>query len=320
MVNSDGRSCCSIVIRAFNEEKHIGRLLSGISQQSLKDMEVILVDSGSTDATLTIASAADWHFPVRVVHIEPEQFSFGRSLNLGIASAHYELIVIVSAHVYPVYPDWLESLIAPFEDSMVALSYGKQRGNSKTHFSEQQVWTRWYPNASHSNQNNPFCNNANAAIRRSLWEEHHYDETLSGLEDLEWANWAMKQGYSIAYRAEAEIVHVHEESPRSIYNRYRREAMAFKRIFPQEKFNLWDLIRMFTTNAFSDISEAIKVRKLKGNIGSIFWFRFMQFWGTYIGYRQSGPLTKDLRKTFYYPTGSNRKIREEPRDIEPIKY
>jgi glycosyltransferase involved in cell wall biosynthesis len=48
---------CSIVIRAYNEEKHIGRLLEGIKQQTLKDVEVILVDSGSTDSTVAIAES-----------------------------------------------------------------------------------------------------------------------------------------------------------------------------------------------------------------------------------------------------------------------
>jgi len=69
----------SIIIRAFNEEKSIGRLLFGISQQTLSDVEVILVDSGSTDSTLAIAS----QYPVRIEHIDPQEFTFGRSLNRG---------------------------------------------------------------------------------------------------------------------------------------------------------------------------------------------------------------------------------------------
>ena len=44
---------CSILIRGYNEEEHIGRLLSGILQQTVKDVQIILVDSGSTDATLS---------------------------------------------------------------------------------------------------------------------------------------------------------------------------------------------------------------------------------------------------------------------------
>jgi rhamnosyltransferase len=50
---------CSIVVRAFNEENHIVRLLSGSNQQNLKEIEVILVDSGSSDSTIAIASSND---------------------------------------------------------------------------------------------------------------------------------------------------------------------------------------------------------------------------------------------------------------------
>ena len=45
---------CSIIIRAFNEEEHIGRLLTGIMQQTVQPVEIILVDSGSTDALLRL--------------------------------------------------------------------------------------------------------------------------------------------------------------------------------------------------------------------------------------------------------------------------
>ncbi|MBI2331214.1 MAG: glycosyltransferase family 2 protein, partial [Chloroflexi bacterium] len=95
---------CSIVIRAYNEEKHIRRLLEGIRQQTVKDVEIILVDSGSTDSTAAIAES----FGAKIVHIPSAEFTFGRSLNFGIKSVARELIVIASAHVYPVYPDWLE--------------------------------------------------------------------------------------------------------------------------------------------------------------------------------------------------------------------
>ena len=133
---------CSIVVRAFNEEKHIGRLFSGIKEQHLKEIEVILVDSGSSDATISIASNNNWDFHVKIISIEPEKFSFGRSLNLGINEVGSDLVVIASAHVYPVYPDWLERLISPFADPQVGLTYGKQSGNSTTHFSELQIFSR----------------------------------------------------------------------------------------------------------------------------------------------------------------------------------
>ncbi len=174
---------CSIVIRAYNEANHLPRLLEGISHQTIKEVEVILVDSGSTDDTVSIAES----FGARVVRIAADEFTFGRSLNLGIQAAKHEFVVIASAHVYPVYPDWLECLLRPFEDDKIALVYGKQRGTEISKFSEQQILQQWFPDADMPRQPSPFCNNANAAIRRSLWEQHPYDETLTGLEDVAWA-------------------------------------------------------------------------------------------------------------------------------------
>ena len=306
---------CSIIIRAYNEEKHLGRLLEGISQQTIKDVEVILVDSGSTDSTVSIAEA----YGAKVVHIRPEEFTFGRSLNLGAKSATRELIVIASAHVYPVYPDWLETLLHPFENDKVALTYGKQRGPDSAKFSEQQIFHQWYPDKSNLNQSTAFCNNANAAIRKSVWRQNPYDETLTGLEDLAWAEWAKSQGYVIAYAAEAEIIHVHNETPRGVLNRYRREGMAFKRIHPESHFSVYDFIRLTTTNIISDLWHALREHELLKNFASIFWFRFMQFHGTRMGYRDSGLVTPQLRETFYY--ARERKPEDgRKRDVKPIQY
>jgi glycosyltransferase involved in cell wall biosynthesis len=307
---------CSIVIRAYNEEKHIGHLLEGLRQQTLKDVEIILVDSGSTDQTVSIAES----FGARIVRIPSAEFTFGRSLNLGLRSATRELVVIASAHVYPVYPDWLESLLSPFAvGEKTALTYGKQRGPVAANYSEQQIYHKWYPDMSNPNQTTAFCNNANAAIRKSLWAQNPYDETLTGLEDLAWAKWAQEHDYEITYVAEAEIIHVHHETPRGVFNRYRREAMALRRIYPEAHFNFYDFVRLTITNIFSDLWHAVRERVLWKNISSIFWFRFMQFHGTRLGHRETSLITPQLRETFYY--ARERKPKQNAkRDIEPIRY
>jgi glycosyltransferase involved in cell wall biosynthesis len=306
---------CSVIIRAYNEEKHIRRLLEGIRQQTIKDVEIILVDSGSTDRTVSVAESLGAH----LVRIPSAEFTFGRSLNFGVREATREFVVIASAHVYPVYPDWIENLLCPFEDERVALTYGKQRGYETSQFSEHQIFHQWYPDISMPNQATAFCNNANAAIRRSLWEKNPYDETLTGLEDLAWAKWAKEQGYRIAYVPEAEIVHVHNETPRGVYNRYRREAMALRKIYPEAHFNFYDFLRLTFTNILSDLWHAFREHVLLKNIASIFWFRFMQFHGTRMGHRETSLVTPQLRETFYY--ARERKGKEErKRDVEPIRY
>jgi len=307
---------CSLIIRAFNEEHYIGRLLEGIRHQTLKDVEVILVDSGSTDATAAIAS----QYGAKVVHIPPEEFTFGRSLNKGLAAVSNDLVAIASAHVYPVYPDWLERLLDLFEDPAVALTYGKQRGNEKSKFSEHQIFSRWFPDESAGNQSHPFCNNANAAIRLSVWKMHPYDETLTGLEDLAWAKEVLGADFLLAYVPEAEVVHVHNETPRNVLNRYRREAMAFKQIYPEAHFNLYDFVRMATANIASDLWHALHQSLFWGSTSGIFWFRTAQFWGTYLGYRSALEWNWQLRQTFYYPHGMERLEKPAPREVKPIRY
>lgn len=295
----------SIIIRCYNEETHIGRLLNGIVQQRLFNedkVEIILVDSGSTDMTVAIAS----RYPVKILTIKPEEFTFGRSLNIGCASATGEVLVMASAHVYPLYDDWLDNLLAPFNNEKVGLSYGRQVGNNQTKFSEHQIFAQWFPSESNFMQLHPFCNNANAAIRKSLWENYQYDETLTGLEDIEMAKRILDDSFQLAYAADAEIVHIHEETPQRIYNRYRREALAMKSIFPEQKFGIMDFMKFFWMNLFSDYYHAFFERCFLKNFREIFSFRLMQFWGTYKGFSQNVNLTQQLRQTLYYPRELNR--------------
>lgn len=307
----------SVIIRCFNEERHIGRLLSGLMRQARPPDQIILVDSGSTDATLAIAS----RFPVEVHSIQPEQFSFGRSLNIGCRAASGDLLLFASAHVYPVYDTWLAELTAPFVDSEVALSYGRQEGNGRTTYSERRVMARWFPATSVPRQDHAFCNNANAAVRRSVWESQPYDEVLTGLEDLDWAKRALEAGHAISYVATAPVVHAHEESWGQIVNRYQREAIAHKRIYHEQRMSAFEAVRLAIANIASDYVHAARDGALGENLGSIPAFRVAQFLGTYRGFRQRGEASAVLRRRFYYPHGWRRPIGHEvPPNARPIHY
>lgn len=308
---------CSLIIRAFNEEAHIGKLLTGVVEQTLPPSEIVVVDSGSTDATLAIAA----RFDPKIVNIRPEAFTFGRSLNLGCRAATGDILVIASAHVYPVYPDWLERLVSAFDDERVGLAYGRQRGDGRTHYSESQIFAKLYPQVSDPDQPHPFCNNANAAVRRGLWAERPYDEDLPGLEDLDWAVWAMSRGHRVAYVAEAEVIHLHHEGPGQVYNRYRREAIGLKRIRPTEMFHVWDFVRLLVSNVFSDLRHALAEHRALSVAGQIVWFRWAQFLGTLRGFAHQGAVSQDLKQAFYYPRGF-RHTPQEPmaRSVAPIDY
>jgi hypothetical protein len=95
--------------------------------------------------------------------------------------------------------------------------------------------------------------------------------------------------------------------------------MAFKRIFRESHFNIYDCIRLTMTNVMSDLAQARRERVVRQNIASILWFRGAQFWGTYQGYRHSSAVTQQLRQRFYYP-GSAGASDGSQRDVQPIRY
>lgn len=309
---------CSLIIRSYNEEKHIGRLFEGIKRQTLfSETEVILVDSGSSDDTVKIALQND----VKVVSISPEEFSFGRALNRGCNVAQGKYLLFASAHVYPVYTDWIEKMIKPFENPNVALVYGKQIGNEVTKYSESQIFKKWFPADSNYNQDHPFCNNANAAIQKKLWHEFAYNEILTGLEDLDWALRVQKKGYQVVYESHATIVHVHEESVAKVKNRYMREAIALKKILPNQKMSFFNFLRLTAGNILSDFVHARHDKVLIKNFSEIILFRVLQFWGTYKGLKH-GEIDRRLRQRFYYPNDL-KKIKTytvDRENVEKIEY
>jgi rhamnosyltransferase len=288
----------SIIIRAYNEERHIERLMRGIlNQKTPFAFEIIVVDSGSTDNTVSEAL----RFGAKVIHISRDEFSFGASINRGIEAAQGEYCVFISGHCYPEHEKWLDNLVRPFSDKGVAIVYGKQRGNEITRYSERRIFVKWFPDDSGGLQNSSFCNNANAAIRRNPWFDHRYNESITGLEDIEWAKNAISQGFSVYYAPDAGVIHLHDETFPQVYRRYKREAIAMRSIFPHETFTFFDFIKLFTLNTLSDYIHSAQDGVFLKNIFEIPAMRFYQFWGTYRGYHYSKPIHGDLRYKFYYP-------------------
>src|SRR3954449_4709893 len=100
----------SVVVRAKNEAADIGRTLSLLNEQDLggRAVEVIVVDSGSSDGTQRIAL----EHGARLVEIPPESFTFGGSLNTGCEHARAAIIVALSAHAFPPDKGWLARVLA----------------------------------------------------------------------------------------------------------------------------------------------------------------------------------------------------------------
>jgi glycosyltransferase involved in cell wall biosynthesis len=293
------RERASIVFRSLNEEKWLGEALAACHRQTAGDLDVelILVDSGSTDRTVEIAEAAG----CRIVHIKKADFTFGRSLNYGCEAATGDFLVFISAHCIPAHERWLANLLAPLRRDKADYAYGRQIGHALTRFSEHQVFAQYFPAVDKIPQEDFFANNANAAIRKSQWARRRFDEAVTGLEDMVLAKAIVKDGGRIGYVADAPVIHIHEETYAQIRRRYFREALTLREIMPEVHFNFGDFLRYFCAGVFHDFSVALEQKRFWTASPDIFMYRLMQYWGAYRGHNDHRVLSRAQKESYYYP-------------------
>ena len=289
----------SVVIRTLNEAKYLDDLLVGIEKQQTNGLrvEVVIVDSGSTDATVEIAQKHGCH----IEYIKKSDFSFGRSLNQGCRAAAGEILVITSGHCVPFDDNWLLNLCRPIQSGLAQYSYGKQLGGAENYFSEHRIFEKYYPDVSQQPQEGFFCNNANAAIHRAVWEKYAFDEELTGLEDMELAQRLVQDGGKVAYCADAAVFHHHTETWPQVSRRFEREAIALQKIMPQWHVGLIDTFRYLFTSCFKDI-KALKTKE-RGlqTIKSIFLYRWNQYLGSWRGNHEHRQLSRSQKEKYFYP-------------------
>ena len=305
----------SIVIRTLNEARHLDDLLGMIARQRTAGMEVetVLVDSGSTDGTLRIATAHG----ARVTHIAKSEFSFGRSLNKGCDFATGELLVLVSGHCVPVDEHWLQKLCQPLIDGAAAYTYGRQIGDDDSNFSERRIFAKYYPDRSSVPQDGFYCNNANAALLRSVWERHPFNEELTGLEDLELAKRLHEYGMKIGYIADATVFHHHDESWAQVRRRFEREALALRSIMPEVHLSRLDVLRFLLISTIGDWRAA-----RRNGVTSTSWldmlrYRWNQYLGSYRGNHEHRVLSQQAKERFFYPQVS--KEAEQDEWLKPLR-
>tara|TARA_B100000686_G_C16739577_1_gene945781 strand:- start:835 stop:1929 length:1095 start_codon:yes stop_codon:yes gene_type:complete len=224
----------SIIIRTYNEELYLEKTLKMIFAQKSIPREVVVIDSGSTDATIKIAQK----FPVRLVRIRNEYFGYGRALNLGARLARGYYVVNLSAHAIPIDEFWLAELINPLKDKKIAGVHGAERPmEGYCGLLERKILIDSFSDFSTERLDKNFFSNANSAMRRKLVLDHPFDESVDWAEDRLWAKRLQEFGYKIAYKPKAAVYHSHNLSARGNFERnFRFFAMQF-RFFYRDRAN-----------------------------------------------------------------------------------
>lgn len=241
----------SVIIRTKDEARHLARTLDAILSQTVVPHEIILIDSGSTDATLEVAA----RYPVEILHMDPRDWGYSRALNTAATRATGEILICLSAHCPPINDSWLANLIRHFDDPSVAGVWGPgyrpgrevpvpgppERQTPGSYTLETRTWG---------------LTNANSAIRRDLWRRTPFDEELPAAEDKAWGKAMLERDMVIVYEPAAGVWH----APHGALAAFRRNhavQLGYHRIFPELRSTVGHQTRVATARAWQLIRSRL---------------------------------------------------------------
>jgi rhamnosyltransferase len=221
----------SVVIPVMNGIDTLRSCLDGILGQRLEGrLEVIVIDSGSTDGTLELLM----QYPVHVHHLPPGEFNHGETRNLGVKLAKGAFVVMTVQDATPATPDWIALMLSHFSNPEVAGVCGQQivpsdpdknplqwfapAGEAAPElikFSDRSAFTSLPGKKQHA-----YCHwdDVTAMYRKSVKETLPFRKLMFS-EDTLWAREALSQGHALVYDYRARVYHYHHQNFRFYFKR-----------------------------------------------------------------------------------------------------
>lgn len=110
----------SVVIPAYNVEDYIGQALDTLIQQKERPWEILIINDGSTDNTLTIAERYAARFPFIRIITTPNQ-GVGKARDLGLAEATGDYVYFCDPDDYLIDELFLEFSAAHSQNPAIQL-------------------------------------------------------------------------------------------------------------------------------------------------------------------------------------------------------
>jgi len=216
----------TIIIPTYNAEKYLVKLLNGLQNQSIKNYELIIIDSSSKDETVNIAK----QYTNNLTVIPQSEFDHGGTRNKALENVDTNIVVYATQDIILKDKYAIEKLIGVFEDKDVAVAYGRQLPHDNATYFAKQLRENNYPPKSdivsikdrdRLGFKTFFCSNSFAAYRVSTLKEiGGFKNNLLFGEDAYATAKILLNGYKKVYVAEAQIKHSHNYSIIEEFRRY----------------------------------------------------------------------------------------------------
>ena len=228
---SDGPDI-SIAMLTYNGGELLARALNSIGDQETgMSVELVAVDSGSTDGTVETLR----EHGATVIEIPNEEFNFGATRDLLYSHCSGNFVVNLSQDAIPALPDWLENLVQPLlADGVCAVSCGASvpdpdRGFRQFPWEKNGYFYFTREMATFRARYGKGVSFANSAVRRSVWEELRFDPIVLG-EDFQFQIKLDATDWTRTYPDTAAVLHHHDYDLKKLWARCRDEGAALKQL------------------------------------------------------------------------------------------
>ena len=216
----------SIIIPTYNAENYLMKLLNSIQHQSIKNFELIIIDSSSQDNTLTIAK----RYTNNVITIPQNEFDHGGTRAKAAQISQGDILIYLTQDALPYDEHALENIIKVFENETIGAAYGRQLSYEDTNLFGQHlrkfnyIENSYIRNIEDKHQygiKTAFLSDSFAAYRKSALEKIGWfkDGLILG-EDTYAGSKLILDGYHIAYVSEAKVYHSHSYTILQEFKRY----------------------------------------------------------------------------------------------------
>ncbi|MEN3322517.1 glycosyltransferase [Mariniflexile soesokkakense] len=203
----------SVVIRNKNQDQALTFLLKNLAERYLDDIgEILVIDNLSTDTSEAVSKAYNARF------ITINKFSYGGSANVAAQEAKFPIVVMFSAHSYPVSHDFFKLIKKKFEENpdLAGLRCLHNTNDYKNFINNIPAKT---------DPNKSGLIFSGSAFNKKVWEKHPFKEDVATFEDKEWTKRVLKAGYEIDFVASIFCYQI-ERNKKQLFFRFTRDVVG----------------------------------------------------------------------------------------------
>ncbi len=239
----------SVIIPTFNGGKDLPALLELLSKQAdVREIEIIVVDSGSTDDTLAIAA----YFGAKIIQITQDEFSHSFARNLGAKHASGEYLLFMTQDAKPGSEHWVRDMAQPIlRDIAVAVSCKEEPRDDCDLLGRFSLWihSRYMgileqdrvlsmpaSNEYDAMRRNSQLDDVACMIRRDVFSQFEYRGSFA--EDLDLGLRLIRKGYRLSLLGSSPVIHSHNRPAFYYLKRCLMDITTLKELFsdlPVEK-------------------------------------------------------------------------------------